>query len=790
MTTYVFPGQGSQKKGMGETLFDKFPDIIRQADEILGYSIKDLCLRDPDGNLSKTQFTQPALYVVNALSYLDYVEQTGRLPDYLAGHSLGEYSALFAAGAYDFRTGLELVQKRGELMGAIVGGGMAAVIGLTEIQVREQLLANHLETVDIANYNSPTQMVISGQKKEIDKAIAVFEQCNGVFMVVPLRTSGAFHSRYMEQAKIEFSHFLKSYAFNNLKIPVISNVSARAYQDAKISELLSSQITSSVKWTESIRYLMGLGEMEFVELGNGHVLSDLIAKIQKEADPLIVENESSDIDVRNKEGHFGGSPLEKYTSDMDLDFKNHQEALESSPPISERNSNKSDLTILPTSLGCEEFKQAYQLKYAYMSGGMYKGIASKEMVIRMGQAGMMGFFGAGGLMPSRIEAEIQAIQHALCNGQPFGSDLVHLPSNPKLEEEIVDIYLSLDVKHVEAAAFLTITPALVKYKAKGLSNISTRINCGNKILAKVSRPEVAEAFLSPAPEHIIVSLRSEGKITQEEAEWLRTIPMADDICVEADSGGHTDGGVAYALMPAMLKLREECALRYGYTQKVRMGAAGGIGTPEAAAAAFLLGADFIMTGSVNQCTVEAGTSEIAKDLLQAMNVQDTEYVPAGDMFEFGAKVQVLKKGLFFPARANKLYELYRQHQSIDELDVKTRAQLEDKYFKRTFEQIYQDCVDYHTPQEILKAEQNPKHKMALIFKWYFGHCTKLALEGDEENRINFQIPCGPALGAFNQWVKGTELENWRKRHVDEIGLGIMEGAAELLQNRYQNFMAG
>ncbi len=162
-------------------------------------------------------------------------------------------------------------------------------------------------------------------------------------------------------------------------------------------------------------------------------------------------------------------------------------------------------------------------------------------------------------------------------------------------------------------------------------------------------------------------------------------------------------------------------------------------------------------------------------MLQQMNVQDTEYAPAGDMFEMGAKVQVLRKGVFFPARANKLYDLYRQYNSLDELDGKTRKQLQEKYFKRSFEEIFEEAKTYYPSEEIKRAERSPKQKMAIVFRWYFGNSTRLALSGSPGQEVDYQIQCGPALGAFNQWVKGTSLENWRNRHVDEIAVKLMEG---------------
>jgi trans-AT polyketide synthase/acyltransferase/oxidoreductase domain-containing protein len=447
------------------------------------------------------------------------------------------------------------------------------------------------------------------------------------------------------------------------------------------------------------------------------------------------------------------------------------------------------LKISPLSLGSSAFKKSYNLRYAYLSGGMYHGIASPEMVIKMGKAGMMGFYGAGGLKLSQIETEIQYIQKELSEGQPYGLNFVCNINDPLMEEKTVDLFLRYEVRNIEAAAFLNITPALVKYRAKGLSKDQLEnVNICNRIIAKLSRPEVANAFLSPAPEMIVKKLLMENKITWEEADLLKKVPVADDICVEADSGGHTDGGVAYTQMPAMLKLRDEIMDKYKYRQKIRVGAAGGIGTPEAAAAAFVLGADFILTGSINQCTVEAATSDTVKDLLQQINIQDTEYAPAGDMFELGARVQVLKRGVFFPARANKLYTLYCQYGSLNEIDEKTKQQIQEKYFRHSFEQVYEEVKSYYPAREIEKAEKNLKYKMALIFRWYFGYSTRLALRGDKESVIDFQVHCGPALGAFNQWVKGTPLEDWRKRHVDDIGLSIMNEAAEILSQRLNSFV--
>jgi len=441
-------------------------------------------------------------------------------------------------------------------------------------------------------------------------------------------------------------------------------------------------------------------------------------------------------------------------------------------------------------LGNTSFKQDYGLKYACLAGAMYRGIASKELVVSMGRAGLMGFLGTGGLSLEQVESDIDYIQRELDGSEAHGMNLIAHASDPSMEMKTVDLYLKKGVQVIEASAFMQITPALVYYRLKGMhKNEEGIVECKNKIIAKLSHPKVAQDFMSPAPERLVSKLLEENKITSEQALWSKSIPMANDICVEADSGGHTDQGVALVLLPAIQSLRKEMGL---HDSELRIGLAGGIGAPGSVAAAFAMGADFILTGSINQCTVEAGISDVVKDLLQDINVQDTTYAPAGDMFEFGAKVQVLKKGVFFPSRANKLYMLYNQYNALEEIPQNIRKQIEEKYFKKSIDEIWQETKLYFERQgkteELERAYKNPKSKMALVFRWYFGYSNRVAFYGEMENKTDFQVHTGPALGAFNQWVKGTKWENWRARHVGEISQKLMDEGAALLMGRLHGLL--
>jgi len=265
---------------MGAALFDRFPDWTATADDALGYSIRELCVDDPRGELGLTRFTQPALFVVNAMTYRARQEDGGVMPSFVAGHSLGEYNALLAANMCDFKTALTLVKRRGALMADVRGGGMAAVIGMEPEKIQELLqTSDDGRCLDVANFNSFEQTVIAGPVDAIGAVKPQFEAA-GVRAFIPLKVSAPFHSRYMKDSQAEFSAFLDGFPFVPGTVPVVANATAQPY-GADIRGTLASQIASPVRWLDSMLLLMDRGVTDFVEAGPGSVLSKLVAQIKK-----------------------------------------------------------------------------------------------------------------------------------------------------------------------------------------------------------------------------------------------------------------------------------------------------------------------------------------------------------------------------------------------------------------------------------------------------------------------------------------------------------------------------
>ncbi len=297
MKAYIFPGQGSQFVGMGKALYetnDQAKQLFEQANEILGFRITDLMFAGTDEDLRQTKVTQPAVFLCSVIPAI----VNGVNPDMVAGHSLGEFSALVACGALTFEAALKLVSQRAMAMQKACDanpGTMAAVlqrnIVVTDEQM-EEICAGIEGKVVPANFNCPGQVIISGEVAAVEAAGAKFTEL-GVKRVAPLKVGGAFHSPLMEPARAELAEAIEATEFQTPKCPIYQNVDAKAHTDAaEIKANLVAQLTSPVRWTKSVEAMVADGAVEFVECGPGKVLQGLVAKINKE---VAVSSETPDM---------------------------------------------------------------------------------------------------------------------------------------------------------------------------------------------------------------------------------------------------------------------------------------------------------------------------------------------------------------------------------------------------------------------------------------------------------------------------------------------------------------
>ncbi|MFI9237553.1 PfaD family polyunsaturated fatty acid/polyketide biosynthesis protein [Streptomyces sp. NPDC053079] len=434
----------------------------------------------------------------------------------------------------------------------------------------------------------------------------------------------------------------------------------------------------------------------------------------------------------------------------------------------------------PQSLGSPDFRAAHGVRTAYMAGAMAGAISSVELVAAAARAGFLAVFGAGGLPPAAVREALVRLGVRLPT-LPYAVNLLHTPAEPELERAVVELCLHHGVRRVEASAYLDLTPHLVRYRVAGLRRgADGRPYAANRVIAKASRPEVCARFLLPPPQETVAGLLAQGLVTAEQAELARMVPMADDLTVEADSAGHTDRRPLAALLPVVARQRDELHRRHPGLPPVRLGAAGGIGTPHAVAAAFALGADYVVTGSVNQACVEAGTAERTRRLLATAQISDFDMAPSGYMFELGAQVQVLRRGTMFPQRARRLRQLYDSCGGVEELSRQDRAWLEGQVFRRPLEDVWAEVVRFFAdrdPGVVERAAADPRRRMALIFRWYLGLSSKWAASGDPERAADYQIWSGPALGGFNDWARDTFLADPDRRHVADVAHHLLAGAA-------------
>ena len=429
--------------------------------------------------------------------------------------------------------------------------------------------------------------------------------------------------------------------------------------------------------------------------------------------------------------------------------------------------------------GGGKFLDEFGVNLPIMAGSMANAISSPALVINMAKNGMLASYGTPNGQFSRVKHDIETIKQEVGNA-PFACCFIHRPSDLAHEEKVIKLFLDLGVKIIEASAFMTITPALVLYRVTGLEKCGDQIKRHHKVIAKLSRPEIAEKFLSPPPLVILEKLLFQGKITQVQFELSQKLPLCDAMTVEADSGGHTDRRPGQVIVPVMVLLKNELCQKYGYTFKPLVGQAGGICTPASVLSAFVLGAEYVVTGSINQATVEAGTSDLVKDRLSKAQYFDVAMAPAADMFEYNTEVQVLKKITLYPEKSRLLRETYDKYNSFEEIPENIRQKLESWVFKKSLVEIWNEIVSYNeSKKEADNIEVNnysAKQKMMLVFRWYLAQTSRWAIEGLQERALDFQVWCGAAMGGFNAWAKDTEFEDWRCRSVGTINKKLYEEA--------------
>ncbi|MCK6525494.1 PfaD family polyunsaturated fatty acid/polyketide biosynthesis protein, partial [Myxococcota bacterium] len=443
--------------------------------------------------------------------------------------------------------------------------------------------------------------------------------------------------------------------------------------------------------------------------------------------------------------------------------------------------------VSPETFGAAAFRQDHGVSMAIVSGEMANGIAGPALVIAMARAGLLAFLGTAGLPLAAVEAQARQVLDGAPAGAAWGANLLFDPLLPRRDEEAVSLTLRLGLRHASASAYATVTPGLARWRLTGIyATPDGRVVTPNHLFAKLSRLEVARRFLEPAPAHLLQQLVDEGALTPLQARLAERVPVADAVTAEADSGGHTDRQPLLALLPSILALRDEISRARGYEAPPLVGAAGGLGTPQAVAAAFLMGADYVMTGSVNQASVEASTSALVKEMLAAATASDTAMAAAADTMELGGEVQVLRAGTLYAARSRKLAALHRRYERLERLPDEERVLLEERIFRRPLAQVWTETQAWlaeHAPEQLPIAERDPSHRMALVFRWYLGQSSAWAQAGLAARKADFQIWCGPAMGSFNAWARGGPLEPLSGRGVVAIQRHLMRGAALLMRVR-------
>ncbi|MCU8594395.1 acyltransferase domain-containing protein [Streptomyces sp. A13(2022)] len=723
-TVWAFPGQGSQRKDMGAGLFDRHPEEAARADAVLGRPVRDLAadrtaLRD-------TRVLQPVLYTIGALAYLDRAAREPQ-PDCLIGHSLGEYTALYAAGAYDFETGLRLVVARAEIMGRARGGGMLAVVGLDVERLRAVMRREGAGDIDVANHNSPVQTVLSGPEDSV-RALAPVLRREGAGKCVLLHISVAAHSRYMARAADELGAVLDTVTFREPRVPVISNVTARPHRAEEIALRLREHMCRGVRWWDSLAHLIDQGVTELVELGPGSVLTKLWATARGELTP------------RSKTPEAAAPVAPTATAGPEA----------ATAGATERHR----LPTAPERLGSALFRERYRTELAWVVSGTGDGAVGEEVCRTAREAGLAAFTDPARGAPDRASLD-GAGRHGWGIGLRPGTDA----------DDQVTALLAHEVRHVEAGHPHGPDAALVRFRFTGAHRgpggapVAVR-----HVLARVTGLGQATAFLRPPAPALLAELVRTGGLSAREADVARELPVASDLAVQAPGGWHDDGADAYHLLPSVAAL----AARAPGPEPVHVGLCGVVGTPEQAATAFALGAAFLVATSLSACAPAARLAVSFKDTLSRAGDDDVIWAPTERHAALGVPGRVLRRGTLYPARAGLLHRLLRAHRYFADVPAPRRRHIEEHLLGT---------------REPVAGRADGRLRTDDVFRWYARETARRTPAGDPVRPLDHQVPCDPDLTHFNHAAAGTVLAAWPTRTPAAVAAHLLTNAAELLTAR-------
>ncbi len=435
--------------------------------------------------------------------------------------------------------------------------------------------------------------------------------------------------------------------------------------------------------------------------------------------------------------------------------------------------------------GAASFRARYGLRDAYAAGPLAYGVSGPAMVGALARGGLLGFLGTTGLDLETIRADIATLA-SQGPGLRAGIALPQHGEDRRQQEEVLSLARLLDLRCALTWATAPPSPELVRFKVAGLTRgPDGQIRSRNRLIVALTNLDSAEPWMSPPPGELLEALHTRGQITASEMALARRLPVADDVIAEAHAGGRTERWPLLALVPCLLRLRDRLAAREGASAgaRIHVGAAGEIGDPASLKAAFALGSDFVVTGTINATAVEAATSLRVKEMLAEAGVADCRTAPSLDRFETGGRVQVLARGTRFAQNAEHIYDLYRHYRGIEDIPEGEARQVERTILRRSMSEVWAEIaadLAQRRPEELQLAEEDPRHRMALVFRWYLDMSARWGVAGTRGRTRDYQIVCGPAVGLFNDWVRGTWLEPLVARRVVAIADALLDGASARL----------